>query len=97
MCSIVPEEGALSNITRKMFSGSKFSSPFLWLFFPRPGGVKWSSDIDAPVKTIVPPFPKTGNRARFTYLCENTIFFSSLLKRLKTLPETVFPNSYLFL
>ena len=53
--------------------------PFLWLLFSPPGGdgggVKWSSDIDAPVKTIVPPFPKTGNRARFTYLCENTIFF----------------------
>ena len=95
MCSIVPEEGALSNITRKMFSGSKFSSPFLWLFFPRPGGVKWSSDIDAPVKTIVPPFPKTGNRARFTYLCENTIFFlpSSNAKRRYPKPFSQIPTS----
>ena len=44
---------ALSNITRKMFSGFKFFCH----------GVKWSpDDIDAPVKTIVPPFLKTGNR-----------------------------------
>ena len=75
--------------------------PFLWLLFSPPGGdgggVKWSSDIDAPVKTIVPPFPKTGNRARFTYLCENTIFFLPH-PREKTLPETVFKFlSYLFL
>ena len=74
--------GAFSNITRKMFSGSKsFLRP---LSLPR--GVKWSSDIDAPVKTIVRRFQRREIALASLIYVKTRFFFSFQ----KTLPETVF-------
>ena len=71
--------------------------PFLWLLFSPPGGdgggVKWSSDIDAPVKTIVRRFQRR-EIALASLIYVKTRFFSPSTKR--RYPKPFSNSSYLF-